>query len=77
LSQHLKSATHAISIWFGTVMMLMGVGMNVFPRGTMFVWSVNSIQGETRFTQPSTAAIVTSIILAVVGLAMAIYLISV
>jgi len=42
----LKIGHHGISIWFGTVMMLMGVGMNVFPRGTMFVWSVNSIRAR-------------------------------
>ena len=73
----LKIGRHGISIWFGTVMMLMGVGMNAFSawHHVRLVRQLN--QGETQFSQPSTAAIVTSIILAILGLAMAIYLVSV
>jgi putative membrane protein len=72
-----KIGHHSISIWFGTVMMLMGVGINAFSawHHVRLVRQLN--QGETQFTQPSTAAIVASIMLAVIGLGMAIYLVSV
>jgi len=73
----LKGSRHGLSIWFGTAMILMGVAMNGFStwHHVRLIRQLN--QGETNFTQPSTGAIITSLVLALVGLAMAIYLISV
>ena len=45
-----KIGRHSISIWFGTVMMLMGVGMSAFSawHHVRLVRQLN--QGETQFT---------------------------
>jgi uncharacterized membrane protein YidH (DUF202 family) len=58
-------------------MILIGVAMNAFAawHHVRTVRQLNS--GETQFTQPSTGAIAAALILAVVGLGLAIYLISV
>lgn len=72
-----KTSRHGISIWFGTALILMGVAMNGFAawHHVRFVRQLN--QGEANFTRPSTGAIVVSLLLGLVGLAMAIYLLSV
>lgn len=71
------STRHGISIWFGTGLIVMGVAMNLFGAWdhVRLVRELN--RGETDFTRPSRAAIITSVILGLVGLAMAIYLVSV
>ena len=72
-----KAARQGLSIWFGTALILMGVAMNGFSawHHVRLVRQLN--QGETAFTQPSKSGIITAVILGIVGLAMAIYLISV
>jgi len=72
-----STSRHGLSIWFGTAMILMGVAMNAFStwHHVRLVRQLN--QGAANFTQPSTGAIITSLVLGAVGLAMAIYLISV
>lgn len=72
-----KATRQGLSIWFGTALILIGVAMNCFStwHHVRLVRQLN--QGETSFTQPSKPAITTALILAIVGLAMAIYLISV
>jgi len=72
-----KASRQGLSIWFGTALILMGVAMNGFSawHHVRLVRQLN--QGETAFTQPSKSGIITAVILGIVGLAMAIYLISV
>jgi putative membrane protein len=50
----LKIGHHGISIWFGTVMMLMGVGMNAFSAWHHVRNSIRAIQGSpSRQQRPS------------------------
>jgi putative membrane protein len=77
LDPSFKPGSQGLSIWFGTALILTGVAINGFStlHHVRLVRQLN--QGETNFMQPSTTAIITSLVLAAVGLAMAIYLISV
>jgi len=77
LEPQFKETSHGLSIWFGTVMILMGVGMNGFAAWH-HVRTVRQLnRGEATFAQPSNGAVAAALILAVVGLGLAIYLISV
>jgi putative membrane protein len=70
--------THqGLSIWFGTAMIVMGVAMNCFSAWHHVRLVRQLSQGGTSFTQPSRPAITVALVLAVVGLALAIYLVSV
>ena len=65
------------SFWFGTVLIGLGVAINVSSA-----WNhVRRVQmlgrGEPGFARPSALAITVAVILAALGLAMAIYLVSV
>lgn len=72
------TASHqGLSIWFGTAMIIMGVAMNGFSAWHHVRLVKQLSQGETSFTQPSKSAITVAIILAIIGLALAIYLVSV
>jgi putative membrane protein len=69
--------SYGLSVWFGTALIVIGVLVNLISA-----WRHVSIVRELRrggasFTRPSTPAITVAVILAVVGLAMAAYLISV
>ena len=69
--------TVGLSPWFGTALILLGVGVNVWCTFS-YVRLVHKLQlGESPFNRPSTLAISVAVALAVVGLAMAIYLFSV
>ena len=77
LSQHLPVPHHAgPSLWFGTALVLVGVAMNAVA-----VWehvrTVDKISRGEILNRPSYFASAVAISLAVVGIAMAIYLISV
>ena len=65
------------SVWFGTALILTGVLIDVFAC----IHHVNLVRqlnrGTTEFTQPSRAGVALAIFLGIVGLAMAIYLVSV
>ena len=68
--------TVGLSPWFGTALILLGIIVNV---GSM--WSyIRLVQelkrGGTEFARPSSLAITVALILAALGLAMAIYLVS-
>ncbi len=69
------AATHGLSIWFGTALIAAGVVVDVFAswHHVRLVGQLN--RGERDFTSPSRGAIALAAFLAVVGLAMAIYLI--
>ena len=72
-----KLAGGAHSVWFGTALILTGVLIDVFAC----IHHVNLVRqlnrGTTEFTQPSKAGVTLAIFLAIVGLAMAIYFVSV
>jgi putative membrane protein len=65
------------SVWFGTALILMGVLVDAVSiwRHIHTVRQLNS--GGAAFARPSTLAICVAIILSLVGLAMAVYLVSV
>jgi putative membrane protein len=70
--------THeGLSIWFGTALIVLGVATNCFSawHHVRLVRQLN--QGEESFARPSALAMITALLVAVVGLALAIYLISV
>jgi putative membrane protein len=65
------------SLWFGTALLAVGVIVNVFA-GLHHVRLVRALdRGEASHSRPSTQAVVVAFFLALVGLAMTIYLISV
>ena len=72
-----KTTHQGLSIWFGTAMIVLGVITNCFSawHHVRLVKQLNA--GATSFSTPSTGAIVTALVLALTGLALAIYLISV
>ncbi len=64
-----------ISPWFGTALIILGVGVNVVCAWN-HVRLVRDLQrGGPSVVRPSTLAIAVAVILAVIGLAMAIYLV--
>jgi putative membrane protein len=68
---------YGLSVWFGTALIVLGVAVNLTS-----VWNhvrlVRELRrGRSAFERPSAIAIVVALVLAVLGLAMAIYLASV
>jgi putative membrane protein len=78
LMQHTPAArSYGLSLWFGTVLIVVGVVMNAFA-GWHHIRLVRELDhGETERSHPSTQAVAIAFFLALVGLAMAIYLVSV
>jgi uncharacterized protein (DUF302 family)/uncharacterized membrane protein YidH (DUF202 family) len=76
--QHAPAAqTFGFSLWLGTVLIAFGVVVNVFA-GWHHARLVRELdRGETEHSRPSMPAIAVAFFLALVGLAMAVYLISV
>lgn len=68
---------YGLSFWFGTMLIVLGVGVNIAAakRHVQLVRELN--EGGTAFRRPSSLAISMAVILAVLGLAMAAYLVSV
>lgn len=78
LIEHTSSApSYGVSLWFGTALIAVGVITNVFSawRHVRLVRELD--QGEASGSRSLTPAVVTALFLALVGLAMAIYLVSV
>jgi len=73
----LQSHSYGLSIWFGTVLIAVGVIVDIFAtwNHVRLVRQLN--QGDTDFTRPSRLAITLALFLALVGIGMAVYLISV
>ncbi len=69
--------SYGISLWFGTALIMVGVAVNFFSvwRHVHLVRELD--RGETTSSRSLVQAIVTALFLALVGLAMAIYLVSV
>ena len=69
--------SYGLSLWFGTALIVVGVIVNVFA-GWHHARLVRELdRGETAHSRSSTQAIAIALFLALVGLAMAIYLVSV
>lgn len=74
-SQHpLAMRSARFTLWVGTALILIGVGVNILSsvQHVHFVQAVRS--GARDVDRPATMAVVIAIILAVVGLAMTVYL---
>ncbi len=73
--QHAPSEqSYGWSLWFGTALIALGVVVNVFA-GWHHLRLVRELDlGETVHSRPSTQAVAIAFLLALVGLAMAIYL---
>jgi len=67
--------SYGLSLWFGTALILVGVLVNVFAgwQHTRLVRELD--RGETVRTRSSTQAVAIALFLALIGLAMAIYLV--
>jgi putative membrane protein len=72
-AQAVPKTTH-FSVWAGTALVLIGVGVNLLAalHHVRLVRDLN--RGITSFNRPSTLAIGVALMLAAVGIAMAIYL---
>src|SRR5579862_71714 len=72
-----KAQPYGLSLWFGTALIAVGVVVNVFS-GWHYARLVREMdRGEGTRSSPATPAVAIAFFLALVGLAMAIYLISV
>jgi uncharacterized protein (DUF302 family)/uncharacterized membrane protein YidH (DUF202 family) len=72
-----SAQTYGVSLWFGTAMIAVGVIVNVFS-GWQHARLVRELdRGETEHSHSSTLGITVAFFLAIVGLAMAIYLLSI
>jgi uncharacterized protein (DUF302 family)/uncharacterized membrane protein YidH (DUF202 family) len=69
--------SYGLSLWFGTALIAVGVIVNVFAgwRHARLIRELD--RGETAHSRPSTQAVAIAFFLALVGLAMAIYLVSI
>jgi uncharacterized protein (DUF302 family)/uncharacterized membrane protein YidH (DUF202 family) len=74
---NLAPRPYGVSIWFGTLLLALGVMVNVMSawRHLRFIQALK--RGESTYARPSYLAITLALLLGVLGLAMAIYLISV
>jgi putative membrane protein len=72
-----RGGQQGFSIWFGTAMIAMGVAMNCFSTWNHIRLVRQLNEGDTSFAKPSVLAVITALALAVVGVGLAIYLISV
>jgi uncharacterized protein (DUF302 family)/uncharacterized membrane protein YidH (DUF202 family) len=69
--------SYGFSLWFGTVLIAAGVGVNLFA-GWHHLRLVRELDhGETEYSRPARQVVAIAFFLALVGLAMAIYLVSV
>jgi uncharacterized protein (DUF302 family)/uncharacterized membrane protein YidH (DUF202 family) len=77
LQPGVPSQSYGLSVWFGTALIIVGVIVNIWSarHHVRLVQDLN--RGGSSFNRPSSLAIIVAVILAVVGTAMAIYLISV
>jgi putative membrane protein len=74
VAPNVPAPRHGLSIWFGNALIAAGVIMDIFAawHHVRMVHQLN--RGETQFTRPSRGAVVLAGFLALVGIAMVIYL---
>lgn len=73
----LSIKSYGLSLWFGTALIAMGVFVNIFSAWHHIHLVQELNRGGLSFRRPSGLALTVAVILAMVGLAMAVYLISV
>ncbi len=71
----LPTRSYGVSIWSGTAMIVLGVAVNLFSSWRHVRLVRHLKYGGEDFARPSIAALAVALILAVVGLAMAVYLV--
>lgn len=78
IAQHVSSAqSYGLSLWFGTVLIAAGIAVNLFS-GWHHLRLIRTMDlGHAARPHTTTLAVATSVFLALVGLGMAIYLLSV
>jgi uncharacterized protein (DUF302 family)/uncharacterized membrane protein YidH (DUF202 family) len=75
--QHTASApSYGLSLWFGTALIALGVIVNLFSAWSHVRLVRELDRGASPPPRPSTQAVLIALLLALVGLAMAIYLVS-
>ena len=74
---NIQMLSYGLSFWLGTALIAIGVIVNLVSAWTHIRLVQELKRGETGFNRPSFLAIAVAMILAVLGLAMAIYLVSV
>lgn len=72
----ISSRSYGLSIWFGTGLIVIGVLANAFAAWHHISLIRQLNRGDDSFARPSSPAIVVALVLAALGLAMAVYLIS-
>lgn len=72
-----QTRSFGFSLWFGTALIAIGVAVNVFSTTRYLSLLKNLNRGDTNLIRASAGAVGVSFFLALVGVAMAIYLISV
>jgi len=73
----LKLRSVGVSPWFGTALIVIGVMVNVVSTWNHIRLVRELKRGELEFARPSSIAVGLALVLAAVGLAMAIYLVTV
>ena len=77
LIQHSEARqSFGLSLWFGTALIALGVAVNLFSAWRHFRLVRQLERGGPPHPHPSTTATVVAVLLALVGIAMAIYLVS-
>jgi uncharacterized protein (DUF302 family)/uncharacterized membrane protein YidH (DUF202 family) len=75
--QHAPVAqSYGLSLWFGTALIAVGVAVNIFSAWQHVRLVREFDRGQRAYSRPSTPAVAVALFLALVGLAMAIYLVS-
>ena len=74
---NLRARPYGPSFWFGTALILLGVIVNLVSAWNHIRLVQQLNRGESAFNRPSSLAIAVAVTLAALGLAMAIYLVSV
>ena len=72
-----QARPYGLSFWFGTALIVLGVIVNLVSAWSHVRLVQELNRGGSAFNRPSILAIAISVILATLGLAMAIYLVSV
>jgi len=75
--QNLPAQSYGLSFWFGTALILLGVIVNILSARHHLRLVQDLNRGGSLVNRPSSLAVVVAVLLAVGGLAMAIYLLSV
>ena len=73
----LSYRTLGLSLWFGMALIIAGVAALAFSAWRYVRTVRNFSHGEETFREPVTSAVVIAVVLAIIGAAMAIYLVSV